>query len=169
MPKVYILKIFSINILKNMNALTFFQSNPQLGIGFIAALLLSAMVFPDKGVQGWQRWGQFALSPIVFVITIGNVFQYDPTDSHAIINTGMRWLLQVLVVGGVGFLIGAGGYKLCEGGAAVANVAASVARDGVTHAKDRAARPGPSHSKVITDEFPAFSYGYRHPRPPACA
>ena len=29
--------------------------------------------------------------------------------------------------------------------------------------------PGPSHSKVITDEFPAFSYGYRHPRPPACA
>ena len=29
--------------------------------------------------------------------------------------------------------------------------------------------PGPSHSNVITDEFPAFSYGYRHPRPPACA
>ena len=29
--------------------------------------------------------------------------------------------------------------------------------------------PGPSHSKVITDEFPAFSYGYRHPKPPACA
>lgn len=29
--------------------------------------------------------------------------------------------------------------------------------------------PGPSHSKVITDESPAFSYGYRHPRPPACA
>ncbi|MCK2086709.1 hypothetical protein MXC99_00645, partial [Thauera aromatica] len=28
---------------------------------------------------------------------------------------------------------------------------------------------GPSHSKVITDESPAFSYGYRHPRPPACA
>ena len=30
-------------------------------------------------------------------------------------------------------------------------------------------RAGPSHSKVITDEFPAFSYGYRHPKPPACA
>ena len=29
--------------------------------------------------------------------------------------------------------------------------------------------PGPSHSKVITDEFPAFSYGYRHPKPLACA
>lgn len=28
---------------------------------------------------------------------------------------------------------------------------------------------GPSHSNVITDEFPAFSYGYRHPKPPACA
>ena len=33
----------------------------------------------------------------------------------------------------------------------------------------KVATPGPSHSKVITDEFPAFSYGYRHPRPPACA
>jgi hypothetical protein len=28
---------------------------------------------------------------------------------------------------------------------------------------------GPSHSKVIMDESPAFSYGYRHPKPPACA
>ncbi len=34
---------------------------------------------------------------------------------------------------------------------------------------DWAPDPGPSHSNVITDESPAFSYGYRHPRPPACA
>lgn len=36
-------------------------------------------------------------------------------------------------------------------------------------AEDFIHKPGPSHSKVITDEFPAFSYGYRHPRRPACA
>ena len=29
--------------------------------------------------------------------------------------------------------------------------------------------PGPPHSPIITAESPAFSCGYRHPRPPACA
>ncbi len=43
----------------------------------------------------------------------------------------------------------------------MATIHANAPRDALT--------PGPSHSNVITDEFPAFSYGYRHPRPPACA
>lgn len=123
-----------------MNAFAVLHSHPYLLIGFVLACSLAAAVSPDKSVRGAARWGRFAAMPLVFAVSVGNLFQYNPDAPHAILNAGASWLVQVLAVGCVGYLIGASAFKLVQGGQVVVDAAGSVARDGVEIAKETVSR-----------------------------
>ncbi len=101
-----------------MNAMAILQ-NPQVLVAIGVALFLALLVSPREKTNGGARWGRYLASPIVFIITMMNMFQYDPGAPSALVNAFARWFIQALAVGVGGYVIGWLAYSVVSGARAI--------------------------------------------------
>lgn len=139
----------------------------SLGYLLVGVILGPYTVGPTVSVPEFQTIAEFGVVFLLFTIGLNFSLPRLYALRHQVLGLGTGQVVATtLLVGLVVWLAGLPAPVAFVFGAVFAQSSTTVI---ASLLGEQGEETGPSHSNVITDEFPAFSYGYRHPRPPACA